>query len=104
MFVGWLWQLQQWFTMISLKRGLVYSLLLSIGLLVAGMVTLLWVTNAREQRYQDELGDMRRSLSECNDKLNQQKAIKTTAAADSSWGSWPADITPTSATGPLPSP
>lgn len=90
--------------MIFLKRGLVYSLLLSIGLLVVGLVTLLWVANAREQRYQDELGDMRRSLAECTEKLNQRKAVETTVAADSSLGGWPADTTPASATGPLPSP
>ena len=92
--------------MISLKRGLVYSLLLSVGLLVAGLVTLLWVTNAREQHYRDELGDMRRSLDECNEKLNGQKAVTAPAVSDTSWGTWPADTAPKplSATGPLPSP
>lgn len=79
--------------MVSLRRELVYSLLLAIGLLVVGLVALLQVSNTRERRYQDELNDLRRSiiLQHAEIQKLRQQLQQATTAADSSWTSWPAD-------------
>ena len=79
--------------MVSLRRELVYSLLLAIGLLLAGLAALLWVANTREQHYQDELNDLRRSLLIRDMEILQlrrrlQQPIPT---PDSALANWPAD-------------
>ncbi len=79
----------------SLKRGFVYSLLLAIGLLLAGFAALLWVNDSREQRYQDELTDMRRQLYDCTIKLSQlhRSHPAPRVMTDSTQTNWPADST-----------
>lgn len=93
MFVDWIIQPRYRLTMVSLRRELVYSLLLAIGLLVGGLVALLWVANARERRYQDELSDLRRSLVMRDAEMQQmrQQLRQALITADSSWAISPTD-------------
>ncbi len=48
--------------MVSVHRGIVVSLLVAIALLMVGVMGLLWVSHSRDQRYQNELQDVRREL------------------------------------------
>jgi hypothetical protein len=48
--------------MVSVHRGIVVSLLVAIALLMVGVMGLLWVSHSRDQRYQNELQDIRREL------------------------------------------
>lgn len=48
--------------MVSVHRGIVVSLLVAIALLMVGVMALLWVSHSRDQRYQNELQDVRREL------------------------------------------
>ena len=50
------------FGMVSVHRGIVVSLLVAIILLMTGVMALLWVSHSRDQRYQNELQDVRREL------------------------------------------
>lgn len=77
--------------MVSLRRGLVYSLLLAVGLLLAGLAGLLWVANTRERHYQDELDDLRRSLMSRNAEIKQlrQQIQQPRPLPDTAWSDWP---------------
>lgn len=79
--------------MVSLRRELVYSLLIAVGLLLVGLVGLLWVSNARERHYQDELDDLHRSLLLRNAEVRQlrRQLQQMAMVPDSSRTGWPND-------------
>lgn len=81
--------------MVSLRRELVYSLLIAICLLIVGLIALLWVANTREHHYQDELSDLRRVMAAQKAEIQalHQRLESNGSTADSTWNDWPADTT-----------
>ncbi len=74
--------------MVSVHRGIVISLLVAIALLMVRVMALLWVSHSRDQRYQNELLDVRRELiakenelRELRRQLRQAPASPTTTPA-----------------------
>jgi cell division protein FtsL len=74
--------------MASGNRGLVWSLITAIIVLLLGLMGLLYVSYSRDQQYQSEIQDLRYKLTE---KHNQLESLKNQlpqrpAVPDTSWG------------------
>lgn len=83
--------------MVSVHRGIVVSLLVAIALLMAGVMALLWVSHSRDQRYQNELLDVRRELIAKENELRELRRQLRQAPASPA-----ATPTPTPPKQPLP--
>ncbi|MFD2571108.1 hypothetical protein ACFSUS_10715 [Spirosoma soli] len=79
------------------SRGVVYSLLTVVVVLLLGITALLWVAYHRHQRLEDATIDLQRNVSqqksqirELQERLEDCDTIDTTPPADTSWNSIPA--------------
>jgi len=78
------------------SKGVVYSLLTVVVVLLLGIAALLGVANYRHQRLEDATQDLRRSLSQqegqikdLQQRLEDCDTIEATAPIDTSWDALP---------------
>lgn len=92
--------------MSAVSRGVVYTLLVVVAVLLLGIAALLRVASQRNQRLEDATIDFQRSLSQKEGKIKdlQQRlhdcdTIRSSVPDDSGWGT-PAAVTDSAQTSP----
>lgn len=82
--------------MLSASRGIVYSLLTVVFVLLLGIMALLWVANNRHQRLEDATTDLRRNLGQqesqirdLQERLEDCDTNVAIAPTDTAWGATP---------------
>jgi cell division protein FtsL len=74
--------------MASGNRGLVWSLITAIIVLLLGLMGLLYVSYSRDQQYQSEIQDLRYKLTEKHNQLEllRNQLPQRPVVPDTSWG------------------